>query len=81
MKTAISLPDDLFRAAEATAKRMGVTRSELFRTALVTFLKEHDRQLITDKLNEIFATESSELDPVLRELQARSLRRLARDDW
>ena len=81
MKTAISLPDELFRAADRTAKQMGVTRSELFRAALLEFLKQHDRRLITDKLNEIYATESSELDPVLRELQARSLRGLRRDDW
>ncbi len=78
MKTAISLPDDLFRAADRTAKRMGVTRSELFREALIAFLKEHDRQIITDKLNEIFATESNSLDPVLRRLQTLSL---PHDDW
>ncbi|HET9886858.1 MAG TPA: ChpI protein, partial [bacterium] len=29
MKTAISIPDDLFRAAEAAAKRLGLSRSEL----------------------------------------------------
>ncbi len=78
MKTAISLPDDLFRAAEETARRLGVSRSELFREALEAFLKQHDRQRIMDKLNELFATESNSLDPVLRELQARSL---PRDDW
>ncbi|MEK7329802.1 MAG: ribbon-helix-helix protein, CopG family, partial [Candidatus Eisenbacteria bacterium] len=33
MKTAISLPDSLFRSGDALAKRLGVSRSELFARA------------------------------------------------
>ena len=41
MKTAISLPDDLFQAVERLAKRLGVSRSELYRRAVRFFLRDH----------------------------------------
>ena len=34
MKTAISLPDPLFKSADALARRLGVSRSELFANAM-----------------------------------------------
>jgi metal-responsive CopG/Arc/MetJ family transcriptional regulator len=34
MKTAISLPDELFESADALARRMGISRSKLFATAV-----------------------------------------------
>ena len=39
MKTAISLPDPLFKEAEAAAKDLGLSRSKLIQTALEDFLK------------------------------------------
>lgn len=39
MKTAISIPDDVFREAERAAKRLGMSRSELFTRAAIEFLK------------------------------------------
>jgi len=30
MKTAVSVPNDVFRAAERAAKRLGISRSELY---------------------------------------------------
>lgn len=38
MKTAISLPDPLFAAAEAFASAHALTRSELYRRALTAYL-------------------------------------------
>jgi metal-responsive CopG/Arc/MetJ family transcriptional regulator len=38
MKTVISIPDDVFRQAEHAAKRLGMTRSELFTRAVRDFL-------------------------------------------
>ncbi|HVF12231.1 MAG TPA: ribbon-helix-helix protein, CopG family [Actinomycetota bacterium] len=80
MKTAISLPDDLFGAAERTAQRLGLTRSELFRRALVAFLQRNDDRLVTDALNKIYVKDSqgSKLDPAIQEIQALSI---PADDW
>lgn len=46
MKTAISIPDDLFRQAERLAKKLGVSRSELYTRAMQRLLQlEHDREV------------------------------------
>lgn len=79
MKTAISLPDEIFAAADALASRLGVSRSELYRTALAAFLERHAEALVTEKLNEVHgALGDPGVDPVLARLQGASL---ARDEW
>jgi metal-responsive CopG/Arc/MetJ family transcriptional regulator len=78
MKTAVSLPDALFAEAEAAAKRLRMSRSKLYATALARFLKEHGSRGVTDLLNDVYAKEDSHLDPVLNELQLRSL---PREKW
>jgi len=72
MKTAISIPDATFRAAETLAKRLGVSRSQLYRRALEKFMDAERRSEVTEKLNDIYVSESSELDPVLSEIQITS---------
>lgn len=54
MKTAISLPDELYAAAEKTARNMGIPRSQLFAKALEEFIEHHKREKITEKLNEVY---------------------------
>lgn len=80
MKTAISIPDELFSAAEQAAKRLGLSRSELYRKALRGFLAEHDERAVTEALNAIYSDdfEESQLDPELARLQAASL---GREEW
>ena len=53
MKTAISIPDDLFNLAETTAKKLGIPRSRMFARALEEFIQNHSDQSITEKLNKI----------------------------
>lgn len=78
MKTAISLPDELFRAGDALAKRMKVSRSELYARALGEYLTKHRADQVTQRLNAVYAAEDANLDPGLARLQARSL---GRGDW
>lgn len=78
MKTAISLPDPVFKAAEALAEQMGVSRSQLYTLALQAYLRKHNRNQILNKLNQVYSVESSELDPVLEKMQFMSL---SREDW
>lgn len=79
MKTAISIPDDLFDSAEGTARRLGMSRSELYARALREYLAEHGAEGITERLNEVYGGDSSRqesgLDPALAALQKRSLER------
>ena len=78
MKTAISLPDPLFKAADALSLRLGISRSELFQRAMEEYLREHDDELVTETLNRVYASETARLDPVLEALQVVSL---PRDEW
>lgn len=73
MKTAISLPDDLFASAEALAQRLGVSRSQLFATALAEFVAKHQSRKVTARLDAVYAAESGGLDPDLRRAQRRAL--------
>jgi len=77
MKTAISLPDALFTAADALAGRLGVSRSELYATALAEFVAKHADTEITARLNAVYADEDSSLDPALRGAQRQSIGREA----
>ena len=47
MKTAISVPDEVFEKAEATAKRLKISRSELYSRALQEFLDTHSPDRVT----------------------------------
>ncbi|MFQ5474016.1 MAG: CopG family ribbon-helix-helix protein [Dehalococcoidia bacterium] len=73
MKTAISLPDELFESADALARRLGLSRSELYATAVAEYLAKHRSEDVTARLNEVFADEPSGVDPELRSAQARSV--------
>jgi predicted transcriptional regulator len=74
MKAAVSIPDPVFEAADKLAQRMGVSRSRLYSVAIERFVQDHDDEAITAKLNEVYATESSALDPVLQSIQSRSVK-------
>ncbi|MBW4451273.1 MAG: ribbon-helix-helix domain-containing protein [Nostoc indistinguendum CM1-VF10] len=78
MKTAISLPDSVFEEAEALARELGVSRSELYTKALKAYLRKYNRNQMLNQLNTVYSEESSELDPVLAKLQFMSL---PREDW
>jgi metal-responsive CopG/Arc/MetJ family transcriptional regulator len=77
MKTAISIPDRVFRSAEQLAARLGVSRSELYSKALAALVDEHQDDLITSRLNEIYGPdqEDSSLDAEIALLQHRTLAR------
>ncbi|MDE2721244.1 hypothetical protein [Candidatus Palauibacter polyketidifaciens] len=73
MKTAISVPDELFASADSLAKRMRVSRSELYATAVAEYVAKHRSEDITAKLNAVYADLSGEMDHALRRAQARSI--------
>ena len=78
MKTAISIPDSIFIVADRMALRLGMSRSELYVTALRNFLEKHHTGRITEKLNALYHQESSALDANLKNMQKRSL---PKDVW
>ena len=76
MKTAISIPDDEFRKAEELAARLGMSRSELYRTALAEFMSKYAEEAVTEKLNEVYEgkDETSSMNEVRLRRQAESIR-------
>ncbi len=72
MKTAISVPDEVFARAEGYARRRKMTRSALFTVAVDEYVQRHRGEDVTRRLNEVYAQEDSSLDPVLERLQTLS---------
>ena len=78
MKTAISVPDKLFREGEAAAKKEKVSRSQLYSNALAEYLRRRKDAAITAQLNAICDREDSSLDPAW---EATSMEVLGRERW
>lgn len=74
MKVAVSIPEELFDSAETLGKRLRVSRSRLYATALAEFLAKHRGRKVTERLNSVYGAEDSRLDNALRGRQAQSLR-------
>jgi len=78
MKTAISVPDTVFEAADALAKRLGISRSALYSTAIAEYVAKNDSEAVTARLNQVYSGEPSSLPPELRNAQSRSV---GRAEW
>jgi metal-responsive CopG/Arc/MetJ family transcriptional regulator len=78
VKTAISVPDEVFEAADRTAKKLGVSRSELYSTAIHEYIERHKIEDVTSRLNDLYASDSSELDECLGQMQSQSVKK---EDW
>ncbi len=79
MRIGTSVPDDVFLEAGNLAKRLGISKSELFRQALVAYIKTKsiaetsDPGNVREKLDAVYSQESSELDEALLKMQWASL--------
>jgi hypothetical protein len=73
MKSDISIPNPVFHAAEELAKKMGVSLSELYTAALNAYVAEHQKENITEALDQVYTEELSTLEPELITMQVVSL--------
>jgi metal-responsive CopG/Arc/MetJ family transcriptional regulator len=73
MKTAISIPDEIYHSADQFAKRLGISRSELYSKAVLNYINANKNEVVTKALDQIYAKEKSEIDPVINVMQLRSL--------
>jgi predicted transcriptional regulator len=62
MKTAVSVPDDLFRQADRLAKRQRKSRSRLYSEAIGEYVARHDPDWITEQLNNVADTVDTSAD-------------------
>ncbi|NNF28481.1 MAG: ribbon-helix-helix protein, CopG family [Gemmatimonadetes bacterium] len=79
MKTAISLPDDLYHAAERHREQLGKSRSQLYAEALSEYLSRHAPDEVTDAMDRVLA----ELEQAAPEpfVTTAARRLLERSEW
>lgn len=53
MKTAISLPDEVFHDADRLAKRLKKSRSNLYTEAVAEYVARHEPEAVTEALNQV----------------------------
>lgn len=73
MKTAISIPDELFAAADKIAAQMGISRSELYATAVAEFVAKHNGAAVTKHLNAVYEVQPAEIEAVYPRAQKRAM--------
>ena len=78
LKTAISIPEDVYRDAEEAAKRLGMTRSRLYSEAVADFLNRYRKDDVKAKLNEVHVSRNHCVDPILAAMQLASL---PQEEW
>ncbi|MBW2344710.1 hypothetical protein DRN98_08440 [Methanosarcinales archaeon] len=78
MKTAISIPDEIFITADRLAKRLSMSRSELYARAVQLYIAESRHVGVKEKLDQVYASEKASIDPALLNAQAVSI---PREEW
>jgi metal-responsive CopG/Arc/MetJ family transcriptional regulator len=78
MKTAVSLPEDVFEGADRLARRTRKSRSRLYCEALREYLARHAPEDVTEAMNRVCA----ELGPATDPFAASAAQRiLERSEW
>ena len=78
MKTAVSIPDDIFEGAERYARRTKKSRSRLFSEALQEYLARHAADEVTEAMNSVCAELGGTKDLFV---SAAARRALERSEW
>jgi len=78
MKTAISIPDAVFRSAERLARRLKKSRSQLYADAVAEYVARRDPESVTESMNAVCADVDTRSDAFLREAARATL---ARTEW
>lgn len=78
MKTAVSIPDDIFDGAERLARRTKKSRSRLFSDALREYLARHTPDEVTAAVDKAVSELGEDVDTFV---SAASNRILERTEW
>ncbi len=79
MKTAVSIPDDVFEAAERLAKRLKKSRSAVYAEAVAQYLLRHDPDAVTEAINAV--VDELEGDETSEFATEAGRRTLERSEW
>jgi len=78
MKTAISIPDEVFAEAERLARRKKKSRSQLYAEAVKEYVARHDPDAVTDAMDRVCEDVGADPDPAV---SAAARRVLERSEW
>ncbi len=80
MKTAISVPTDVFQLSERLAKKLKISRSAVFAMGVKKLGEEmnEDEADLLARINAVCAEVDTSIDPFWKELQSRTL---PKDKW
>lgn len=78
MKTAVSIPDDIFEQAEALAHRAKRSRSEVYARALSDYIALHAPDRVTQAMDEALDRINEGMDALASRA---ALRTLERTEW
>ena len=76
MKTAISIPDEVFEEAERLAIELQTSRSQLYSRALQEFVARHAPDRVTEAMNRVIDEVGGEIDEFSREASRQVLKRV-----
>lgn len=76
MKTAVSIPDEIFEEAERLAERLRTSRSRLYSQALREYVRRHAPEHVTDSLNRVVDDVGEEEDEFRQVAARRVLRKV-----
>lgn len=78
MKTAVSVPDDVYHAATQLAAARQTSRSAVFTEALREYLDRHRRDNLTQRIDQALLAATEDRDPLV---VARGWAQLRKQDW
>jgi metal-responsive CopG/Arc/MetJ family transcriptional regulator len=78
MRTAVSIPDDVFESAEKLARRTRKSLSQLFSDAVREYVARHAREEVTEAMDRVCAELGQPADKFVA---AAARRTLERSEW
>ena len=78
LKTAVSIPNDVYRQVEQAAARLGLSRSAFYARAVAEYLSRQRQTAVTERLDAVYRNVPARLDPMLAAMQRASL---PADEW
>jgi len=73
MKTAISIPDKIYRDAERLSRRLKKSRSQVYTEAVTEYIACHDPEAVTDAMNRVCDAMDTRPDPAISAAARRTL--------
>jgi len=73
MKADISIPNPIYETSEKLAQQLGMSLSEFFLAALTEYVAKYQQVDVTERLNQVYESESSSLEPEFMNMQVVSI--------